>query len=109
VIHAAGPKLLADLLSGSQSKIRDRKPQAPVEAKYVLRLEITVIDAQRMAVVDRIEELEKNVFDEVVPAKITSLLQNLAKQITIWAVIHNDEGAIFLFDDTMKRDYIRVD
>jgi hypothetical protein len=33
----------------------------------------------------------------------------LAKQITIRAQIHNDEGAVFLFDDTMKRDNIRVD
>jgi hypothetical protein len=67
-----------------------------------------VVDAQRVAVIDRIEELEENVFDEVVSAKITSLLQNLAKQITIRTVIHNDEGAIFLFNDTMERDNIRV-
>ena len=47
-------------------------------------------------------------FDEVISAKITSLLQNLAEQVTIRTVIHNDEGAIFLFDDTMERDDIRV-
>jgi hypothetical protein len=109
VVHAAGPELLADFLSGSQSKIRDRKPQAPVEAKHVLRLEVTVIDSQRMAVIDRIEELEKNVFDEVVSTKITSLLQDLAKQITIRTAIHNDKGAIFLFDDTMKCHNVRMD
>jgi hypothetical protein len=74
VVHAAGPELLANFLSGSQPKIRDRKPQAPVETKHVLRLEVTVIDAQRMAVIHRFEELEKNVFDEVIPSKITSLL-----------------------------------
>jgi hypothetical protein len=67
-----------------------------------------VVDAQRVAVVDRIEELEENVFDEVVSAKITSLLQNLAEQIPIGTVIHHDEGAIFLFNDTMERDDIRV-
>jgi hypothetical protein len=74
VVHAAGPELLADFLSGSQPKIRDRKPQAPVKAKHVLRLEITVVDAQRMAVIDRIEELEENVFDQVISTQITSLL-----------------------------------
>jgi hypothetical protein len=67
-----------------------------------------VVDAQRVAVIDRIEELEENVFDEVVLAKITTLLQNLAEQITIRTVIHNDEGAIFLFNDAMERDDIRV-
>ena len=67
-----------------------------------------MIDAQRVAVIDCVEELEENVFDEVVSAKITSLLQNLAKQITIRTIIHNDEGAIILFDDTMERDDILV-
>jgi len=67
-----------------------------------------VVDAQRVAVIDRIEELEENVFDEVVSAKITSLLQNLAEQITIRTEIHNDECAIFLFNDTMERDDIRM-
>jgi len=67
-----------------------------------------VVDAQRVTVIDRIEELEENVFDEVVSAKITSLLQNLAEQIAIRTVIHNDEGAFFLLNDTMERDDIRV-
>jgi hypothetical protein len=109
VVHAAGPELLANFLSGGQPKIRDRKPQAPVKAEHVLRLKITVVDAQRMAVIDRIEELDENVFDQVISSKITALLQNLAKQITIRAVIHDDEGAIFLFNDTVKCDNIRVD
>jgi hypothetical protein len=109
VVHAAGPELLADFLSGGQSKIRDRKPQAPVKAEHVLRLEITVVDAQGMAVIDRIEQLEENVFDQVISTKITSLLQDLAEQITIWAEIHNDKGAVFLFNDTMKCDDIRMD
>jgi hypothetical protein len=67
-----------------------------------------VVDSQRVAVIDRIEELEENVFDEVVSAKITSLLQNLAEQIPIRTVIHNDKGAIFLLNDTMERDDVRV-
>ena len=62
-----------------------------------------------MTVIDRIEELEENVFNQVISAQITSLLQDLAKQITIRAVIHNDEGAVFLFNDTVKRHNIRMD
>jgi hypothetical protein len=67
-----------------------------------------VIDAQRVTETDRIEELNKNVFDEVVSAKKTSLFLNLASQISIRTVIHNDECATFLFNDTIKRDDIRV-
>jgi hypothetical protein len=67
-----------------------------------------VVDAQRVAEIDHIEELEENVFDEVVLAKITSLFQNLAEKISIRTVIYDDEGAIFLFNDTMERDDIRV-
>jgi len=61
-----------------------------------------------MAEIVRIEELNKYVFDEFVSAKITSFLLNLAYQITIRTVIHNDEGVIFLFNDAMERDDIRV-
>jgi hypothetical protein len=46
VIHAAGPELLADFLSGSQAKIRNRKPKPCVKAKHILGLEVTMIDTQ---------------------------------------------------------------
>jgi 23S rRNA U2552 (ribose-2'-O)-methylase RlmE/FtsJ len=108
VIHAAGPELLADCLSSGQPKIRDRKPKSRVKAKHILRLEVAVIDAQRMAVIDGVEQLEENMLDQVILAKITSLMQNLAKEIPIWTVIHDDEGAVLLFNDAMKCDDIRV-
>ena len=74
MIHAAGPELLADCLSSGQPKIRDRKPKSRVKAKHILRLEVTVIDTQRMAVIDRVEELEESVLDQVIVAKITSFV-----------------------------------
>jgi len=42
--------------------------------------------------------------------KLLNAIQDvyLAKEITVWTVIHNDEGAIVLFDDAMKCDDIRV-
>lgn len=61
-----------------------------------------------MAIIDRFEQLEENVLDQVILAKITSLVQNLTKEIPIWTVIHDDEGAVLLFNDTMKCDDIRV-
>ena len=63
----------------------------PVKAEHVLRLGVTAIDAQRLKVIDPIEELEENVFDEVVSAKITrltSLLKHFAGQIIIKTEIH---------------------
>ena len=74
MVHAAGPELFAHFFSGGQSKIRDRKPQASIKAKDVLRLEITMIDAQGMAELDRLEELEKYVFDQVIAAEIATLV-----------------------------------
>jgi|HubBroStandDraft_3_1064219.scaffolds.fasta_scaffold1886742_2 hypothetical protein len=61
-----------------------------------------------MAVIDGVKELKESVLDQVVLAKITSFVQNLAKEVTIWTVIHYDEGAIVLFDDAMKCDDIWV-
>jgi 23S rRNA U2552 (ribose-2'-O)-methylase RlmE/FtsJ len=109
VVHAAGPELLADFLCSGQSKIRDRKPQASIEAKHILRLEVTMIDAQRMAKIDRVEELEENVLDQVVVTKIASFVENLAKEITVGAVVHDYERAVFLLDYAMKRDDVWVD
>jgi hypothetical protein len=74
VVHAAGPELLTDFLGRSQAKIRYRKPKPCVKAKHILRLEVTMIDTQRMAVIDRIKELEESVLDQVVLAQITSFV-----------------------------------
>jgi hypothetical protein len=56
------------------TKIRDRKPQASTEARDILRLEITVMDAQGMAELDRLEELKKYMLDQVIAAKIATLV-----------------------------------
>ena len=74
MVHAAGPELLTHFVSGGQSKIGDSKSHAPVEAKNVLRLEVTMIDTHRMTILDRIEELKEYVLDQVILAKITSLV-----------------------------------
>jgi hypothetical protein len=63
VANTADPELLADFLSGGQSKVRERQSKACVKTKDILWLEVTVIDIQRMAVIDRIKELEENMFD----------------------------------------------
>jgi hypothetical protein len=67
-----------------------------------------VIDAQRMTELDRVEELKEYVLDQVILAKITSFVQDLAKEITVRAVIHDYEGTVVLFKDTVKGDHIRV-
>ena len=74
MVHAASPELFADFFIGGQSKIRDRKPQTPTQAKDVLRLEITMIDAQGMAELDCLEELKKYVLDQVIAAEIATLV-----------------------------------
>jgi hypothetical protein len=61
-----------------------------------------------MAVIDRIKELEENMLDHVILAEITPFMQNLAEEIPIWTVIHDDEGAVFLFNDAMKCDNVWV-
>src|SRR5712671_4640920 len=47
-------------------------------------------------------------FNQVILAKIPSLVQNLTKEITVRTIIHNYEGVVLLLNDTMKCDDIPV-
>lgn len=53
---------MADGLSSSQCNVPDRSLPAFVKAKHDIRLEVTMVDTQTMAELDRVEQLEENVF-----------------------------------------------
>ena len=76
-------------LDHSGGQVRRRDPE--IRSR---RLRRSVRLAQRLKVIDRIEELEENVIDEVVSAKIMSLLKNFALQITIKTEIHGESQRV---------------
>ena len=61
-----------------------------------------------MAVFNRIEQLQEDVLDEFILAKVPALVEDLGEEVTVLAIVHNDVSEIFAFDDTMEGDDIGV-
>ena len=59
-------------------------------------------------VFSRTEQLQEDVLDEFILAKVPALVEDLGEEFTILAIVHNNVSEIFAFDDTMGRDDIGV-
>jgi hypothetical protein len=108
MIDAASAELGTDFVSSREAKVSDGDSQTTVEAKNVFRFEIAMIDAEVMAILDRIEYLEKNVPYEVVIGEIPALVEYLSKQITVFGEIHDNIGIWTLLENTMQSDNVGV-
>ena len=67
-----------------------------------------MINTQRVAVFNRIEQLQEDVLDEFILAKIPALVEDLGKEVTVLTIVHNDVCEIFVLDDTMEGDDVWV-
>ena len=67
-----------------------------------------MINTQRVAVFNCIEQLQEDVLDEFILAKIPALVEDLGEEVTVLAIIHNDVCKIFVLDDTMEGNDIGV-
>ena len=83
MIHAACSEFFARLLGGGETKIGDGNFVATVETKDILGLQVTVINAQGMAVIHCVNKLEEDVLEELVIPKIPTLMQDLAEQVIV--------------------------
>lgn len=61
-----------------------------------------------MAAFNRIEQLQEDVLDELILAKVPALVEDLGEEVTILAIVHNDICEIFVLDDTMEGNNIGV-
>ena len=68
MIHTASPELGAHPISGSQTKVRDGKAKAVVEAEDILWLQVAVINIEGMAVLHCVEQLKEHLSNQVVVA-----------------------------------------
>ena len=108
MVHATSTEFSTRFIGGSQTKVGDRKAKTVIKAKNILRLQVTMINIERMAVLDRVEQLKKDILDEDVIAQITPLMQDLCEEIAVGAIFHDDEGVLVVLDDAMKRHHVRV-
>ena len=61
-----------------------------------------------MAVFNRIEQLQEDVLDELILAKVPALVEDLGEEVTVLAIVHNDVSEIFAIDDTLEGDDVGV-
>ena len=109
VINATSAKFVAELVCGGKPKISDGNSEAIVIAENVLRLEVSVVNAETVAVFDCIEQLKENVLDERVVPEVTAAVQNLGKEVVVRRVVHDDVCVVSLFYNAMESDHARVD
>ena len=57
-----------------------------------------------MAVFNRIEQLQEDVLDEFILAKVPALVEDLSEEVTVLAIVHNDICEIFVLNNTMERN-----
>ena len=61
-----------------------------------------MINTQRVAVFNHIEQLQEDVLDEFILANAPALMEDLGEETAILAVVHNDIREIFVLDETME-------
>lgn len=108
MVHAPCAKLIAHFLRRREAKVGDCNSQSTIETEDVLRLQVPVIDAENVAILDGIKDLQENVPYEVVVGEVPTMVEDLGEQVAVGGVFHDDEGVRALFYDAMEGDNVRV-
>lgn len=101
-------KVCRGLLRSSQTKVCDTYPLSIPRTEDVLRFEISVEDTHRVAILDRVDDLEEDRFDQHVVADIPLLLGDHPKQVALVTKVHNDKDVVALLDDLVQGHNVGV-
>jgi len=96
------------MVGGGESEVCKLASHALVSDENILRLQVPVVDSNGMAVLHGIQDLEESPFRKCIIACVLALLSDVGEQITFWAVLHNDIGAVRGIHDSDKRNHIWV-
>ena len=108
MVDTTSTKLIAELIGCCKTKVRDSDPKTVIEAENVLRLQISVINSEGMAIFHSIEELKEDVLDEGIVPKIAAAMQDLSEEIMVGCVIHHDVGETAFLHNTMEGNHAWV-
>jgi hypothetical protein len=96
------------VVSSGKSKIGEFAGHALVSNQDVLWLEVPVVDSNGVAVLNGIQDLEEGALDKIIIANVLALLGDVGEQVTFWAVLDYDIGAVWSIHDLDQRNYIGV-
>lgn len=108
MINTACPILRAHFVRRGKTKVCDGNSLAIFKAEDVLRLEISMKDSKRMAVLDAIQQLHEDMTNSAVPSQILLTAEDLCKEIMGRGVIEDDVGVLALFDDFVEGNDIEM-
>lgn len=100
--------VLRAVLGSSQAKVGKLDGLALVSHQDVLGLEIAVVDAELVAVLNGVEDLEEDLLGHEVVANVLATLGDVEEQVTLGAVLHDDVHAVDILDDLVHGDDVGV-
>lgn len=96
------------MVSGGQSKIGKFDLISSLGYQDVLWLKIAVVDTVSVAVGNGIQNLEEYILCCLVVSDITAVLGDVQEEISLWAVFHDDVGAVLMVEDPQKGNNVWV-
>lgn len=94
------------MIPSCQSKVCNLDSKAPVGDEDVLRLEVPMVDSNRMAEVHGIQNLQEGTFGHEVITQIMAALRDIGKEITFGAEFEDYKGAVIGIHDLDQGDDI---
>jgi len=79
-----------------------------VRNKDVLRLQVPVVDSERVAVFNGIQYLQENSLGKIVVPDILTTFSDVEKQVTLRAIFQNDIDAVRVVNNLEHRDHVGV-
>ena len=91
--------VLGHFIGGSKAKIGKQNIGSRAGNQDILRLEISVVYSQAVTVLHGIEDLKKSLLDKSIITHIPSFLGNIGKKVSLWTILQDDIGTVFVVDD----------
>lgn len=104
MIYTSSTELDARCFRGGQSKVTDGNAIPIVEAEDVFGLEVAVVDAHLVKVVDPIQELQKDHLDGMVVSQVIALVQDLVEQVLGPRILHDKVHELVILKDLVEVD-----
>lgn len=90
----ATAKIRREKVPGSQTKISELDSEPPIGHQNIFRLQVPVVYRYRMAVANRIQDLEKCLLGHQIVSNVAASLSDTGEQVTFRAVLEDDVCAV---------------
>jgi len=108
MINASSTKLLAQFIGSCEAKISYGDAVAIIKAENVLWLQVAMVDAKAVAILNCVKQLQKYMPDQDVVAEVAAVVENLREQVVVRSIVQNDIGAVTFLNHAVESDHVGV-